>query len=172
MELFSAYILPVIITFFIGAGFVKGVRPFDLFTDGVAQGLKTLLGIVPSIFALVIAVEMFRVSGALDSLSNLLNPVFSLLGIPKEIFPMAVLRPISGSGSLALLNDTLSRYGAESKIGLISSVICASSETTFYTIAVYYGACGIKNIRYTVIPAIAADISAAIFACIVINFTN
>lgn len=169
MENFSVYILPAITALFIGVGFLRGIKPFDLFVEGFEQGVGTLFKIAPSVFAMVIAVELFRASGTMECVTGLLRPALSRLGVPEEIIPMAVLRPVSGSGSIALLNDILSRHGPESEIGRISSVICASSETTFYTIAVYYGACGIKNIRYTIIPAVAADVSAAVIACAIVD---
>lgn len=165
----SSYLLPLIIFLFIISGLVKNVDIFDEFIKGAADGLKTQFKIAPSIIALVIAVEMFQASGALDVITWGLEPLANALKMPAEVVPMMILRPISGGGAIALLNKTLETYGPMSKIGLMSSVMCGSSETTFYTIAVYYGACGVKKTRHTVIAALVADAAAAVFSVIVVN---
>ena len=165
----SAYLLPAIISLFIISGLIKNVNIFDEFVQGAADGLKTQLKIAPSIIALVVAVEMFEASGALDVITWAFQPLANVIHMPAEVVPMMILRPISGGGAIALLNKTLDVYGPMSKIGLMSSVMCGSSETTFYTIAVYYGACGIKQTRHTVIAALAADAAAAVLSVVIVN---
>ena len=169
IDTLSAYLLPAIIMLFILSGIFKNVNIFDEFIKGAEEGLKTQLKIVPSIVALVLAVEMFEASGALDVITWGLQPLANAINMPAEVVPMMILRPISGGGAIALLNKTLQTYGPISKIGLVSSVMCGSSETTFYTIAVYYGACGVKKTRHTVIAALAADAAAAILSVIIVN---
>ena len=165
----SVYLLPVVIFAFIISGLIKNVNVFDEFVKGAADGLKTQLKIAPSIIALVVAVEMFEASGALDVITWAFRPLADAIHMPAQVIPMMVLRPISGGGAIALLNKTLEKYGPMSKIGLMSSVMCGSSETTFYTIAVYYGACGVKKTRHTVIAALAADAVAAVLSVIFVN---
>ncbi|HHW45683.1 MAG TPA: spore maturation protein [Clostridiales bacterium] len=173
MGLISVYALPAILIVFIGLGLIKGVKIFDSFLEGAFDGLKTLLKIAPSIIGLITAVEMFKASGALDLLTYALSPMARLVHMPPEVIPMALLRPISGGGSIALLDRMLATYGAESKIGLICSVMCGSTETTFYTITVYYGACGVVKTRHTVIAALMADAAAALFSTLIVNiFTS
>lgn len=173
MGFISVYALPFILTAFLVLGLIKGVKIFDSFLEGASDGLRTLLNIIPSIIGLITAVEMFKASGALDLFTYALSPVAKLLNMPPEVLPMALLRPISGGGSIALLDRMLATYGAQSKIGLISSVMCGSTETTFYTITVYYGACGVAKTRHTVIAALIADAATALFSTLIVNiFTS
>jgi len=154
---------------FIISGLIKNVNVFDEFIKGAEDGLKTQLKIAPALIALVLAVEMFEASGALDVITWALRPLANVIHMPAEVVPMMVLRPISGGGAIALLNKTLEKYGPMSKIGLMSSVMCGSSETTFYTIAVYYGACGVNKTRHTVVAALAADAVAAVLSVVFVN---
>lgn len=166
---FTSYALPVLILLFVSAGVFKKINVFEAFKDGALKGIKSLYKIVPYLIAIVLAIKLFRSSGLIEIMSRLISPLFNKIGIPSELVPMALLKPISGSGSTALLSDMFKAYGTDSKIGLIASVMCCSSETTFYTIAVYYGSCGIKNIRHTVIAAVISDISSVIFSVLFVN---
>lgn len=152
-------IIPLVIAVIVGYGLIKGVDVFDLFLEGAKDGLKTAVRILPALVGLIAVVGMFRVSGGLDILSWALQPVGDLIGLPKEVLPLAMMRPISGSGAMALFIDLLREHGADSLIGRIASVMMGSTETTFYTIAVYYGAAGIKDIRHSVAAALAGDIT-------------
>ena len=165
----SAYALPIMIITFILAGVFKKINVFDAFIFGANKGIKSLYNILPSLIALVVAVKLLRGSGLIDLLSNFLSPFLSKIGIPSELVPMAILRPISGSGSTALLTDILDIHGPDTTIGLMASVLCCSSETTFYTIAVYYGSCGVKYIRHTIVAALISDVAAVIFSVLFVN---
>lgn len=139
-------------------GVLSGTDVFQAMLDGVAEGLRTLLRIFPSLVALLTAVYMLRASGALELLTNLLSPLLRLLGIPPETAPLMLLRPVSGSGALAAATELMAQYGPDSYIGRTAAVMLGSTETTFYVIAVYFGAAGIKHTRWAVPAALCADV--------------
>jgi spore maturation protein B len=153
----SLYALPVLFLLILGAGLSRKVKVYDAFVEGAAEGLKATVRILPPLVGLLTAVGVFRASGALDFIIYLLTPLAALLGIPPEAMPLAILRPVSGSASLALVSDIVNLYGPDSYVGRVVSTMMGSTETIFYTLAVYYGAVGIKNIRYTLAAALFAD---------------
>ena len=138
-------------------GALRGVDVFAAMTEGIAEGLRVLLRIFPAVAALLCAVYALRASGALDALTGLLAPIFRLLGIPVETAPLVLLRPISGSGALAVAGDIMARYGPDSLAGRTAAVMLGSTETTFYVIAVYFGAAGVKKTRWAIPAALCAD---------------
>ena len=138
-------------------GALRGVDVFAAMTEGIADGLRVLLRIFPAVAALLTAVYALRASGALDALTGLLAPAFRLLGIPVETAPLVLLRPISGSGALAVAGDIMARYGPDSLAGRTAAVMLGSTETTFYVIAVYFGAAGVKKTRWAIPAALCAD---------------
>lgn len=162
MELFMPLFIAVVIIF----GIIKKVPLFDAFTDGAREGIKTLLGVAPTLVGLITAVDMLKASGAIDILCDFISPAAELLGFPKEIVPMILLRPVSGGGSTALLTGIYKECGADSFAGLCASVLAGSTETTFYAIAVYYGSVGVKKIRHTLPAALSADFTAAVMAVV------
>lgn len=132
---------------------------YSLMTDGAAEGLNILLRIAPSLIVLLSAIHMLRASGAMDLLTNFLAPVFRLFGIPPQTAPLVLIRPFSGSAALAVGTDLMVTYGVDSEIGRTAAVMLGSTETTFYTIAVYFGAAGIKKTRYAIPAALIADLT-------------
>lgn len=164
MEAFSGYIIPVMIALIILFGFFKRVPCFDCFLEGAKQGLISTYKIAPSLIGLIVAVTMLKASGALDMLVRFIEPAAAFLGFPAEVMPLALLRPVSGSGATAILNTILKDYGPDSFIGRCASVMAGSTETTFYAIAVYYGAAGVKKIRHTVPAALCADFAGMVMA--------
>ena len=161
MELakFSDYLIPVLLA---GAALYALCRRVDVFsalTTGAGEGLSVVLRILPPLVALLTAVYMLRASGALELLTELLTPVLTFLGIPPETVGLLLIRPISGSGALAVGSDIMQTYGPDSTIGRTAAVMLGSTETTFYTVAVYYGAAGIRRTRHTIPAALAADIT-------------
>ena len=138
-------------------GALRGVDVFAAMTECIADGLRVLLRIFPAVAALLCAVYALRASGALDALTGLLAPVFRLLGIPVETAPLVLLRPISGSGALAVAGDIMARHGPDSLAGRTAAVMLGSTETTFYVIAVYFGAAGVKKTRWAIPAALCAD---------------
>lgn len=145
-------------------GWLRRVAVFDCFCEGAQEGLSTTLRVFPSLLGLLVAIGMLRASGAMDGLVSLLSPLGRVLGIPPSILPLALMRPISGSGSLALVQDVFNQFGADSFIGRVASLIMGSSETTFYTIAVYFGSVGVRKTRHTVGASLLSDLCATILA--------
>ncbi len=132
---------------------------YDLLLSGAADGLKLLLSITPALIFLLTAVSMLRASGAVELLSSLLAPVFGFFGIPPETAILILVRPLSGSAALAVGADLMAQYGPDSDIGRTAAIMLGSTETTFYTISVYFGAAGIKKTRYTIPAALIADLT-------------
>lgn len=139
---------------------------YDAMTAGAADGLKLLITIIPALVVLLTAVYMLRASGALDALSRLLEPVLGAVGIPPELLPLMLVRPFSGSAALALGADLMKTYGVNSLIGQTAAVMLGSTETTFYTLSVYFGAAGISRSRYVVPAALGADLMGFIGAAV------
>ncbi len=171
MELFksiSVYAIPAIFLIILIAGIYKNVKVYDVFVEGAKEGISTVIRILPSLVGLLVAVAVFRASGALDLIVYALKPLASLLSIPSDVVPLAILRPVSGSASLALVSDIIKTNGPDSFVGRLASVMMGSTETIFYTLAVYFGSVGIKNIRYTLVAALIADLTsviASVWAC-------
>ena len=156
---FSDYLIPLLLA---GAALYALCRRVDVFsalTTGAGEGLSVVLRILPPLVALLTAVYMLRASGALELLTELLTPVLTFLGIPPETVGLLLIRPVSGSGALAVGSDIMQTYGSDSTIGRTAAVMLGSTETTFYTVAVYYGAAGIRRTRHTIPAALAADIA-------------
>lgn len=168
IELISMGIIPTLVLIIVVHGYLKGVDVYNAFIEGAKEGLKTSIKLMPYLIAIFIAIGIFRGSNALDMLINILEPITNILNIPKEILPLALLRPISGSGALAVVRDTISHYGPDSYIGKLSSIMMGSSETIFYTLAVYYGSIGINDYGYTLKAALISyviSIFISIFVC-------
>lgn len=139
---------------------------YDAMTVGAAEGLKLLVNIIPALVVLLTAVHMLRASGALDALGQALSPVFRAVGIPPELLPLMLVRPFSGSAALALGADLMQTYGVNSLIGKTAAVMLGSTETTFYTVSVYFGAAGIKRSRYVIPAALGADLMGFVGAAV------
>lgn len=153
----SSLIVPTLLCFTACFASRRRVDVYAALTKGAEEGLTVLLHILPSLIALLSAVYMLRASGALEALSALLAPVLDRAGIPVEAAPLLFIRPISGSGALAVGSEIMSSCGVDSYVGRVAAVMLGSSETTFYTVAVYYGAAGITKTRYTIPAALCAD---------------
>lgn len=161
--IFSA-IIPIIICVVVIYSVVKRVPAFDIFTEGAKEGLQITAKILPTLICLICAVSMLRASGAFELIAYFLKPVISPLNIPAELIPLAIMKPLSGSGSLAVVNDILNQTGADSFTSFTASVMASSTETTFYAISVYFGSIGIKKTRHTLIAATIGDITAFVAA--------
>lgn len=151
------YIVPLLILAICCAALRKGENGYQQLLEGGAEGMQLLVAIVPSLVLLLTVVTMLRQSGAVELLSSLFAPVFRLFGIPPETAILVLIRPISGSAALAVGTELMATYGVDSAIGRTAAVMLGSTETTFYTISVYFGAAGIKKTRYTVAAALVAD---------------
>ncbi len=154
----SAAAVPTVILLIIVYGVMEKNKVYDTFLDGAKEGLEVVIKIFPTLIGIFLAVGALRSSGILDLIINIIQPIISVLKIPAEIMPLAILRPISGSASMAVATDIISQYGADNLIGMIASTIMGSTETTFYTIAVYTSAVGIKKIRFVLVAALVADV--------------
>lgn len=163
------YVVPIIL--FVTSVFAlwKKENTYDLLIIGAADGLKILCSIVPTLIILMTAVSMLRASGAVQWLSNFLSPVFSFFGIPAETALLVLIRPLSGSAALAIGAELMAQYGVDSVIGRTVAVMLGSTETTFYTISVYFGAAGIRKTRYTVAAALIADFVGFLVASLVVR---
>ena len=159
MELFSAMLVPCLLAGVALWGASRRVDVYGALIQGAGDGLGVLLRIAPSLIGLLTAVYMLRASGALELLGALLRPVLELLGIPAELAGLMLVRPISGSGALGVGAELISAYGPDSLIGRTAAVMLGSTETTFYTIAVYFGGLGIVKTRYAVPAALCADLA-------------
>ena len=162
-------IIPVVLSFILLYGVFKKVNVFDTFVEGAKDGIGTAVRILPPLVALMTAVGMFKASGALDILTFSLEPMLKVIGVPPEVVPLALLRPVSGSGAMVFFDDILKNYGPDSFVGKVASVLQGSTETTFYTIAVYYGSVGIKKTRHTVPSAMTADIAGLLLSVLTVR---
>lgn len=164
METVGAAALPIMIGVILVFGFVRGVDVFDTFLTGAKEGLSTSLNILPTLIGLIVAVNMVRASGLLDLICGFAEPLAQAAGVSPEIVPLALLRPISGSGASAYTLSLLQRFGPDSQTGQIASVLSSATETTFYAITVYFGVCHCKNLRYTVPAALLGDMVAVVLS--------
>ena len=164
------YLVPLLLLISAALALRKKENPYDLLLSGAADGLKLLLTLIPTLILLLTAVSMLRASGAVEILSSFLSPVFRLFGIPPETAILVLIRPISGSAALAVGADLMAHYGVDSQIGRTVAVMLGSTETTFYTISVYFGAAGIKKTRYTIPAALIADFTGFLVASLAVRF--
>lgn len=169
MNNISNYILPIFILIIILYGMYKKIDVFGTFIDGAKKGFDVFLSILPSLTALFLAVQMLKTSLGIEIITKLLSPVADFLKIPAETLPLCILSPFSGGGSLSIYESIIGEYGPDSYIGRISSVMMGSTETTFYAIAVYFGAVGIKKIRHTAICSLCADLTSFILSGVIIR---
>lgn len=158
ISFFSNIAVPFVIFFIILYGISEKIKVFDVFLIGCKEGIKITLNILPTLIGLFVAISSLRHSGVLEFIINLASPLLSLFNFPPEIMPLAILRPISGSGSIAIATDIMKTFGVDSLIGNIASTIMGSTETTLYTIAVYTSCVKIKKTRFILLAALTADI--------------
>lgn len=166
VESLTDYLIPILLFLVAAIGMRKKEPVYEILLDGCTQGLKLLLTLIPTLILLLTAVTMLRQSGAMELLGNFLEPVFSFLGIPPETALLVLVRPISGSAALAVGADLMFHYGPDSLIGRTAAIMLGSTETTFYTISVYFGAAGIHKTRYTLPAALIADLTGFLAASI------
>ena len=158
MNLLADLALPLIVVAILGFALCQKVPIIDAFVSGAKKGLETSFGVFPTLLLLMTCIGMFRSSGALDILVHALHPLAEWVGVPEGVLPLALLRPLSGSGSLTIFQQILTQYGPDSFTGRVASIMQGSTETTFYTIAVYYGAAKVRQTRYTAACALAGDL--------------
>lgn len=164
ISLASVFVLPTMIVGIPLYGLFKRVPVYESFVEGGKEGFGVAVRIIPFIVAILFAIGMFRASGGMEFLATTLSPVLALIGMPAEVLPMAIVRPLTGSGSVAIIADLAEQYGTDSLITRMASTMFGSTETTFYVIAVYFGAVGVSKTRHAVPAGLAADFAAMLFA--------
>ncbi|MDW8055180.1 MAG: spore maturation protein [Elusimicrobiota bacterium] len=165
--LISQLIIPVFIFFVIFYGFTKKVKVYDSFINGAKDGINLTLRIFPYILAIFIAIKTFQVSGIFDFVKNLLYPILNFFSIPLEVLSISIIKPLSGSASIGVFTDIVKTTGPDSFASKVSAVIMGSAETTFYVLAVYLGAAGIKKTKYLIPVCVISDIIGIVIAIIV-----
>ncbi len=163
------YITPALIMIIIITALARKKTVYSDFIDGAQSGMKLLADIFPPLVAMLVASSMLKASGAMDILFNRLLPITEKIGLPKEVMPLVLIRPVSGSGSIGVLSGILNEYGADSLIGRMASVICGSTETTFYCLAVYFAKTRVKTIKRAVPSAVIGDLAGIIGAIVVLS---
>jgi len=164
ISILSYFVLPAIIVGFPLYGLYKKVPVYESFVEGAKEGFQVSVRIIPYLVAILFAIGMFRASGAMDFLVETLRPVLGFIGFPAEVLPMAIVRPLTGSGSAGIVVDMISQFGEDSIFVKMAATMFGSTETTFYVIAVYFGAVGIKKTRHAVPAGLVADFAAMLVA--------
>lgn len=165
----SYWMLPALVAIFVLYGWVRHVRVYESLVEGAKEGFQVALRIIPFLVAILVVIGMFRASGGLELIVSGIAPLTALLGMPAEALPMALLRPLSGSGALGVAADAMTEHGPDSLIGYMVSTYQGSTETTFYTLAVYFGAIGVKTTRHTVPACLLADVTGILAATFIVN---
>ena len=168
LKFISNLAIPLILFLIIFYGFVKKVKIYESFVEGAKGGFEVAIKIIPYLVAILVAIGMFRASGAMEFFVSIISPLTNLIGMPAEALPVAIMRPLSGSGTLGLVSELMNTHGPDSFIGRLTSTMYGSTETTFYVLAVYFGSVGIKKTRHAVPAGLLADavgLLAALFIC-------
>jgi spore maturation protein B len=163
-ENISLWAIPVLLVGIPLIGMIRKVKVYDVFIEGAKEGFQVAVRIIPFLVGILVAIGMFRGSGAMDMLTNALRPITSATGFPADLVPLAILRTLSGSGSLAFTTDLIKRFGPDSLIARTAATMYGSSETLFYVLAVYFGSVGVKRTRHAIPAGLAGDLVAAIVA--------
>ena len=169
MNNLSNYIMPLIVLVIVLYGIKRKVNVYDTFIEGSKESFDMTLKIFPNLLAMVFGVNIFLKSGILEFIFNYLEPIFSYINVQIEVLPMAIMRPISGSASLAILNDIFLNYGPDSFIGTVASIIQGSTDTTFYVLTLYFGSVGIKKIKYAMWAGLFSDLVGIVSAIVLGN---
>lgn len=172
IEFFSNIAMPLMIIIIVLYGVVERKKVFDIFLDGAKEGIGVVYSIFPTLVGLFVAIGALRSSGIINMISNFLTPMLNIFNFPTEILPLALIRPISGSSSIAVATDIMNNFGVDTSIGFIASVIMGSTETTVYTIAVYTSSVGIKKTRFVLWAALIADFVGILTSVVVCRFLS
>lgn len=169
LETISKWAIPVMVTFIPLYGYIRGVRVYETFIDGAKEGFWLAVKIIPYLVSILVAMGIFRSSGAMEMLVGYLSPILNPLGIPGEVLPLAIIRPFSGGGALALLVELLHKWGPDSLIGRIASTMQGSTDTTFYILTLYFGSVGIKNSRHALAAGLMGDVAGFLAAVFIVK---
>ena len=169
LNLISLWALPLILLTVLTFGIFKKVPLYEEFTEGAKDGFKVSVKIIPYLVAIIVGISMLRASGAIEMLASFLSPILTKFNIPADTLPLMIVRSLSGSGALGIFSDIANHLGPDSYATKLSAVMLGSSETTFYVLAVYFGAVGISKIRYALVIGLLADLVGIIAAISVCN---
>ena len=169
VQIVSTLAIPLIIISFVLFGVFKKVKIYESFVEGAKEGFNVALRIIPYLVAILVAIGIFRAGGAMDFLILILSPVTNLIGFPAEAVPMALMRPLSGSGSLGIMSEMIAKHGPDSFLGILVSTIMGSTETTFYVLALYFGSVSIKKTRHAVAVGLLADVAGILGALFIVK---
>jgi spore maturation protein B len=159
VTILSAVAVPLLMLVFLAWGLVRRVKVYEVAVEGAKEGFSTAVRIIPYLVLMLVAIAVFRASGALDVCIAVLRPATDLIGFPAESLPMALMRPLSGSGSIGVMTDIMKTHGPDGFIGVLTSTLYGSTETTFYVLAVYFGSVGIRNTRHALPTGLIADLA-------------
>ncbi len=168
-EILSFWMLPPIVAGCVAYGWARGVRVYDALVEGAKEGFQVAIRIIPYLVAILVAVGMFRASGGIEILVDWLSGITTRIGMPAEALPMALVRPLTGSGAMGVMTEVMQAQGPDSLIGYMVSTFQGSTETTFYVLAVYFGAVGVKRTRHAVPACLIADVTGILTAVFVVN---
>lgn len=166
---FSAYVVPVIFILVLVASLIKRKNAYSYYIDGARGAVELMIGVFPFLLAIMVAVEVYRVSGVSSVVAKFVSPIFSAMGLPGELSELILLRPLSGAGSIAILNDVYTAYGVDTYIGRCASVIYGSSETVFYISAIYSSGCKLKHLGYAIPVSLIATLIGCIIGCLLLR---
>jgi len=167
MRSFSSWAVPVLIFVILILGWKAKVKVYETFIDGAKEGFNVAIKIIPYLVAILVAIGMFRASGAMDVFVALLSPLTNLIGMPAETLPVALMRPLSGSGALGIVTELMKSHGPDSFIGRLASTMWGSSDTTFYVVAVYFGSVGVRKVRHSIAAGLIGDAVGLIMAVLI-----
>ncbi|WP_126427396.1 spore maturation protein [Brevibacillus marinus] len=170
ISLISLWAIPCMLSFILVYGWYKKVPVYETFIEGAKGGIVTTLKIMPHLVAMMVAITLFRESGALDLLLGLIEPLLTFFHIPPEIVPLALLRPLSGTGSLAVASDLIARYGPDSLIGRLAATMQGSTDTTLYVLTVYFGAVGVRHGAYALKVGLWSDLVGVVASILVVYY--
>lgn len=169
LNLMSVVAIPLMILLFLAWGMAKKVKVYEVFIEGAKDGFNVAVRIIPYLVAMLVAIGIFRASGAMQVMSMLLSPLTNLIGMPAEALPMALMRPLSGSGALGIMTELMKVHGADSFLGILASTMYGSSETTFYVLAVYFGSINVTNTRHALPAGLIADVFGMLGAVFIVR---
>ncbi|HZJ84628.1 MAG TPA: spore maturation protein [Syntrophomonadaceae bacterium] len=164
----SIWAIPFLLLIIPLYGFLKKVPVYESFVEGAEEGFTTAIKIIPFLVGMMVAISVFRASGAMDYLTHILNPLTTKIGAPAEVLPLAMMRPLSGSGVLGMATELMRIYGPDSFIGRLASVMQGTTDTTFFVLTIYFGSVGIRKYKYSIVTGLTADITgflAAVYIC-------
>jgi spore maturation protein B len=166
----SIWFIPVLIAFVLMYGTYKQVPTYETFVEGAKEGFEMAISIIPYLVGMLVAISVFRASGAMDFMIEFMKPLLQAIGVPSEVVPLAMIRPISGTGALGMTSDLIATYGPDSFIGRLASTMQGSTDTTFYVLTVYFGAVGIKKMGDALKVGLLADVVGIIASILIVSY--